>query len=74
MDILYIRNSSQKCMEILTDVYNAMNTFQLTGYAQQKTNTNCMESLQQVYGQLKEINKEADEALKEEKEKDNKSE
>lgn len=70
MNLVYIKNSSQKCMEILTDVYNAMNTFQLTGYAQQKTNTNCMEALQQVYNQLKEINKESDEALKESEDKD----
>ena len=69
MNLVYIKNSSQKCMEILIEVYNAMNTLQLTGYAQQKTNTNCMEALQQVYSQLKEINKESDEALKENEDK-----
>lgn len=65
MDILYLKNSSNACMEILEKVYNAMNTLTLTSYAQQKTNINCMEALQQVYGQLKEINTEASKALEE---------
>ena len=50
-------------MEILDNVYKALNTLTLTSYAQQKTNINCMEALQQVYGQLTEINKQASEEL-----------
>ena len=64
MDLIYVKNSSEKCMEILDEVFKAMNTFNLVGYAQQKTNVNCMEALQQVYGQLKAINKEAVDDLK----------
>ena len=63
MNIVYIKNSSEKCMEILDSVYKALNTLTLTSYAQQKTNINCMEALQQVYGQLTEINKQASEEL-----------
>lgn len=58
MDIAYIKNSTKSCMSLLENVYNALNTLSLTGYAQQKTNANCMEALQQVYEQLKNINKE----------------
>lgn len=59
MDITYIKNSSKSCMSLLENIYNALNTLSLTGYAQQKTNANCMEALQQVYEQLKNINEEA---------------
>nr|DAT69639.1 MAG TPA: hypothetical protein [Caudoviricetes sp.]DAT69715.1 MAG TPA: hypothetical protein [Caudoviricetes sp.] len=59
MNITYIKNSSKTCMNILENIYSAMNTLSLTGYAQQKTNANCMEALQQVYEQLKNINEEA---------------
>jgi hypothetical protein len=45
-------------MNILDNVYKALNTLNLTGYSQQKTNINCMEALQQVYGQLEKINEE----------------
>lgn len=58
MDITYIKNSSATCMNILDNVYKALNTLNLTGYSQQKTNINCMEALQQVYGQLEKINEE----------------
>ena len=69
MNLIYIRNSSSKCMEILDEIYKAMNTLTLTGYSQQKTNINCMEALQQVYGQLKEINSQSsDEVEKQQKE------
>ena len=67
MDLAYIKNSSEKCMEILDNIYKAMNTLTLTSYSQQKTNTNCMEALQQVYEQLKEINKEVSDKLEENK-------
>lgn len=58
MNLIYIKNSSEKCMEILDNIYKALNTLTLTSYSQQKTNINCMEALQQVYAQLKEINEE----------------
>lgn len=64
MNLVYIKNSLEKCMEILDNIYKAMDTFNLVGYAQQKTNVNCMEALQQVYGQLKAINKEVVDDLK----------
>ena len=64
MNLTYIKNSSEKCMELLDNIYKAMNTFNLVGYAQQKTNVNCMDALQQVYSQLVEINKQASEEIK----------
>lgn len=64
MNLTYIKNSSEKCMELLDNIYKAMNTFNLVGYAQQKTNVNCMDALQQVYSQLVEINKQVNEEIK----------
>lgn len=64
MNLTYIKNSSEKCMELLDNIYKAMNTFNLVGYAQQKTNVNCMDALQQVYSQLVEINKQVSEEIK----------
>lgn len=64
MNLTYIKNSSEKCMELLDNIYKAMNTFNLVGYAQQKTNINCMDALKQIYGQLVEINKQASEEIK----------
>lgn len=65
MNISYIKNSSEQCMNILEDIYKALNTFNLVGYAQQSTNINCMDALKQVYGQLEEINKQVTDELME---------
>jgi hypothetical protein len=40
----------------LESVFNALGTLSLKGYADQKTNTNCMEELQKIYNNLNAVN------------------
>lgn len=49
-------------------IFEALGTLSLTGYKDQKTNTNCMEELQKIYNSLNEINKEIKKCNEKEKE------
>ena len=50
------------------NIFEALGTLSLTGYKDQKTNTNCMEELQKIYNSLNAINEEIKEYNKKEKE------
>ena len=57
-------------LKSIASIFEALGTLSLTGYKDQKTNTNCMEELQKIYNSLNLTNEEIKEYNKKEKESD----
>lgn len=64
---MYIKEINQE-LDGIYSVFEALGTLSLTGYKDQKTNTNCLEELQKIYNSLNTINENIKKHNNEEKE------